>query len=85
VKHLDCDTNTLIKAAGESKFRAVHHWFCGSVTASVPIFLAQVGISGGGASAARAPVTAPVTPVIASNSATQQRTEEGFFIVVFPY
>jgi hypothetical protein len=48
VKHFDCDTNTLINASGESRLYASHHLFSGSVTASVPIFLSQVGIWGGG-------------------------------------
>src|ERR1700679_1444235 len=50
VKQLDWDTNTLMSASGESRWYCVHQLFSGSVTASVPIFLSQVGIWGGGAS-----------------------------------
>src|SRR5690348_13241140 len=48
VKQPDCDTYTLISAAGDSRFIDVHHWlpFCGSCTASVPILLLQRGICG---------------------------------------
>src|SRR5260370_32789516 len=41
VKHLDCDTNTLISASGDSRLYASHHLFSGSVTASVPMRLSQ--------------------------------------------
>src|SRR6185312_4897963 len=59
VKHFDLDTYTLISASGDSRLYATHHLFCGSVTASVPIFLSQVGISGAGASfVANAPAAA---------------------------
>src|SRR2546429_6729349 len=44
VKHLDWDTNTLMSASGDSRLYASHHLFSGSVTASVPILLSQVGI-----------------------------------------
>src|SRR5882672_5041873 len=57
VKHLDLDTYTLISASGDSRLYCSHQWFSGSVTARVPIFLSQVGISGCGASA-RAAVAA---------------------------
>src|SRR5580698_3713628 len=59
VKHFDCDTNTLMSASGESRLYCSHHLFSGSVTASVPIFLSQVGICGGGGSAAEASAVAP--------------------------
>src|SRR5476651_1630071 len=54
VKHLDCDTYTLMSAAGESSCIEVHHAFSGSVTASVPIFLSQTGICGGALESAAA-------------------------------
>src|ERR1700719_1304901 len=69
VKHLDCDTNTLISASGDSRVYASHHLFSGSVTASVPIFLSQIGISGGGGSAAQA-ATVAHRPETASHAAT---------------
>src|SRR4029077_11391987 len=69
VKHLDCDTNTLISASGDSRLYASHHLFSGSVTASVPIFLSQVGISGGGGSAAHA-ATVTHRPETASSVGT---------------
>src|SRR5579863_9851683 len=62
VKHFDCETNTLISASGESSWYCSHHLFSGSVTASVPIFLSQVGICGGGGSAARTAAAAPRLP-----------------------
>src|SRR5256885_11476987 len=58
VKHLDWDTNTLMSASGDSRLYASHHLFSGSVTASVPMRLSQVGISGGGLSAAHAATVA---------------------------
>src|SRR5579864_2064909 len=61
VKHFDCDTNTLMSASGDSRLYCSHHLFSGSVTASVPIFLSQVGICGGGGSAAFA-IAAAVSP-----------------------
>src|ERR1700682_5704972 len=69
VKHLDCDTNTLIIASGDSRLYASHHLFSGSATASVPIFLSQIGISGGGGSAADA-ATVTHRPETASHAGT---------------
>jgi hypothetical protein len=61
VKQFDWETNTLISASGESSWYCTHQLFSGSVTASVPIFLSQVGICGGGASAAWAMAIRPET------------------------
>src|SRR6202140_4480280 len=69
MKHLDCDTNTLISASGDSRLYASHHLFSGSATESEPIFLSQVGISGGGGSAPHA-ATVAHRPETASNAAT---------------
>jgi hypothetical protein len=84
LKHFDCDTKTLISAAGDSRFRAVHHWFCGSVTASVPIFLSQIGIWGGGASA-RAALADSVEPAEKIRSEQQNTISRGDFFIVFGF
>src|SRR6185437_8339511 len=69
VKHFDLDTYTLMSASGDSRLYCSHHLFAGSVTASVPIFLSQVGISGSGASAAKA-LAIPDTPAAARDMST---------------
>src|SRR6185312_13782950 len=69
VKHFDLDTYTLMSASGDSRLYCSHHLFSGSVTASVPIFLSHVGISGSGASAAKA-VAIPDTPAAARDMRT---------------
>src|SRR6185503_16191975 len=54
VKHFDSLTYTLMRASGDSRLYWTHQRFSGSWTASVPIFLSHFGISGGGASLAKA-------------------------------
>src|SRR6185437_542214 len=71
-----------MRAAGDSRFIDAHQAFCGSWTASVPIFFAQVGISGG-ASAATAVRAVPVTEINA-RAATRRATVSRIFIVVLP-
>src|SRR5262245_8272877 len=57
----------MMRASGDSRFRATHHLFSGSTTDSVPILLSQVGISGAGLSAAcDSPV--PHNPTTASDT-----------------
>src|SRR5215469_1521119 len=72
-----------MRAAGDSRFIDVHQAFCGSLTASVPIFFAQVGISGGGASAATAMRVVPIHETNA-RAATRRATVPSTFIVVLP-
>src|ERR1700720_3154850 len=68
-KHFDLDTYTLISASGDSRLYCSHQWFSGSVTARVPIFFSQVGISGCGASARAATAAHPRTRVNAAGTA----------------
>src|ERR1700720_273243 len=68
-KHFDLDTYTLISASGDSRLYCSHQWFSGSVTARVPIFLSQVGISGCGASARAATAAHTRTRVNAAGTA----------------
>src|SRR6185437_8860064 len=66
VKQPDCETYTLISAAGDSRFIDVHHGlpFCGSCTASVPIRLLQRGICGCAADPAKlADATKALLPI----------------------
>src|SRR6185312_1723298 len=69
VKHPDCETYTLISAAGDSRFIDVHHGlpFGGSCTANVPILLFHRCICGCAVEVAQAADTAKTPPPSTSN------------------
>src|SRR5262249_5020323 len=68
-KHLDFATYTLMSASGDSRLYRSHHRSSGSVTARVPYFLSQLGISGCGASALAAAAAHITTTVSVADAA----------------